>query len=177
MTSSAKAMLGALMLAASTLASAGPASAQAGISFGFGDALTGFDSCDYYDYYDQAPPWGLPDDFCDYPVYFEPVFFDGFWYRGPIFYRWTHGHRVFWLNGGWREDAWRGPRPPSIAWENRGGPLRGFKPGAGLHGAMAPPPRSAPWFGGRGDFGGHGGPAVHNGPAGHGSFGGGPGHR
>ncbi|HEX4294933.1 MAG TPA: hypothetical protein VHZ29_12430 [Rhizomicrobium sp.] len=101
----AKAALGAFMLASGTLAFAGPASAQAGISFGFGDGFYGFDSCDYYGYYDQAPPWGLPDDYCDYPVYFEPVFFDGFWYRGPIFYRWTHGHRMFWLNGGWREDS------------------------------------------------------------------------
>lgn len=182
----AKSALGAFMLAAGTLAFTAPASAQAGISFGFGDGFYGFDSCDYYDYYDQAPPWGLPDDYCDYPVYFEPVFFDGFWYRGPIYYRWTHGHRVFWLNGGWREDAWRGPRPPAIAWESRGGPLRGFRPGVEFHGGMAFRPHSGPWLGGRGvpappghgegpghggSFGSHGGPAPHSGS------GGGPGHR
>ncbi len=65
----AKALLGAAMLAASALALAEPASAQVGISFGFDDGTYGFDSCDYYDYYDQAPPWGLPDDYCDYPVF------------------------------------------------------------------------------------------------------------
>jgi len=160
----AKAALGAFMLASGMLAFAGPASAQGGISFGFGDGFYGFDSCDYYDYYDQAPPWGLPDDYCDYPVYFEPVFFDGFWYRGPIFYRWTHGHRMFWLNGGWREDSRRGPLPAGIAWENRGGPLRGFRPGVDFRRGMAPHPRGGPW------------PGSHGGPGFHGNFGGGPGH-
>jgi hypothetical protein len=63
----AKAALGAFMLAAS--AAAAPACAQVGISFGFDDGFSGLDSCDYYDYYDQAPPWGLPDDYCDYPVF------------------------------------------------------------------------------------------------------------
>jgi hypothetical protein len=166
----AKAALGAFMLAAGVFAFAAPASAQVGISFGFGDGFAVFDSCDYYDYYDQAPPWGLPDDYCDYPLYFEPVFFDGLWYRGPIFYRWTHGHRVFWLNGGWREDGRRGAPPPAIAWENRGGPLRGFRPGVDFHGGMAPYPRGGPWFGGRGEAPGRG---DFGGPGGHG---GGPGH-
>ncbi len=81
---------------------------------------------------------------------------------------------MFWLNGGWREDGWRGPRPPSIAWENRGGPLRGFKPGVGFHGGMSPHPRNAPWFGGHGEP--HGDFAGHGGPGSHGGFGGGPGH-
>ena len=32
----------------------------------------------------------------------QPVYFDGYWYRGPIYYRWNGGERMFWLNGGWR---------------------------------------------------------------------------
>lgn len=133
----AKAALGALMFAGASIALAAPASAQVdfGISFGYGDGLSGFDPCDYYDYYDAPPPWGLPEDYCDYPVYFEPVFFDGYWYRGPIYYRWYHGRRVFWLNGGWRETHWNGSPPGHIRWENRGGHFRnGFRPGIGFHG-------------------------------------------
>ena len=90
------------------------------MSFGSDDPAYGFDPCDYYDYYDEPPPWGMPDEYCDYPVWFEPVFFDGLWYRGPIYYRWTHGHRHYWLNGGWRDDTWTGPRPSHIAWNDRG---------------------------------------------------------
>ncbi len=131
-----KAMLGALMLAGASVGLAQPASAyvDVGISFGFGDGTYGFDPCDYYDYYDEPPPWGLPDDYCDYPVWFEPVFFGGSWYRGPIYYRWTHGRRMFWLNGNWREDGWRGPRPARITWNDRGAHVRGYRPGIGFHG-------------------------------------------
>jgi hypothetical protein len=133
----AKTLLSALMLAGASFAFSAPAAAQVdfGISFGYGDGFTGFDPCDYYDYYDEPPPWGLPDDYCDYPVYYEPVFFDGYWYRGPIYYRWNHGRRVFWLNGGWRDTHWSGSPPQHIRWENRGGHFRnGFRPGIGFHG-------------------------------------------
>ena len=122
----AKLALGALLLAGTATLTAAPASAQSvGISFGFGPGYEGFsDPCDYYNYYDEAPPWGLPPDYCDYPVYFEPVFLDGYWYRGPIYYRWYGGERLFWLNGSWRRDQWRGGRP-QIRWEDRGGWGRG----------------------------------------------------
>ena len=147
----AKAAFGALMLAGAMFAMTAPAFAYVGIEFGFGGPGFVFgDPCDYYDYYDEPPPWGLPSDYCDYPVYFEPVFFDGFWYRGPIYYRWTHGRRLFWLHGGWRENAWRGPRPPSIDWRARGGINHGFRPGmnvrGGFHGGVEP----RPWNGGEG---------------------------
>jgi hypothetical protein len=140
MSRSAKAALGVLMLAGVSLAATGPASAYAGISFGFGGSVFG-DPCDYYDYYDQPPPWGLPPDYCDYPVFFEPVFVDGMWYRGPIYYRWNHGRRIFWLHGGWRADEWRGARP-NIIWQNRGGWNHGFRPGMNH---IGPGPR--PWIG------------------------------
>jgi hypothetical protein len=120
----AKVALSALLLAGATALSATPASAQvsSGISFGYGDdGYTTFsDPCDYYDYYNEPPPWGLPPDYCDYPVYFEPVYYGGNWYRGPIYYRWYGGDRLFWLNGGWRRDGWRGGRP-NIRWQDRGG--------------------------------------------------------
>jgi hypothetical protein len=117
-----KVALSALMFAGATAFFVAPASAGVGISFGFGGPgyVTFSDPCDYYDYYDGPPPWGLPADYCDYPVYFEPVYYDGIWYRGPIYYRWYGGQRLFWLNGNWRRDEWRGGLP-DIRWEDRGG--------------------------------------------------------
>lgn len=109
-----KCMLSALMLAGAAAVFASPASAEVGIglSFGYGPGFVPYsDPCDYYDYYDEPPPWGLPPDYCDYPVYFDPVYYDGYWYRGPIYYRWYGGERLYWLNGGWRHDGWRGARP------------------------------------------------------------------
>jgi len=166
----AKAALGAFMLTGATLAMTVPASAYVGVEFGFGGPGFVFgDPCGYFDYYDEPPPWGLPPDYCDYPVYFEPVYSGGTWYRGPIYYRWTRGRRMFWLNGGWREDGWRGPPPPRIDWQARGGMNHGFRPGMNVPGGFrAPPPPwgGRPWMGGRvprpAPWGGHG----------HGGFGG-----
>jgi hypothetical protein len=174
----ARAAVGVLMLTGTIFAMTSPASAYVGIEFGFGGPGFAFgDPCDYYDYYDAPPPWGLPPDYCDYPVYFEPVFFDGTWYRGPIYYRWTRGRRMFWLHGGWRADAWRGPRLPSIDWQTRGGINHGFRPGMNFrHGFRGGP---LPWNGsGPPWMGGHvpAGPGPWSGH-GHGGFGGNRGPR
>lgn len=116
-----RAAFGALFLAGAALFASQPARADVGIGFSFGyDGGYFADSCDYYDYYDVAPPWGLPPDYCEYPVYYEPVYWGGSWYRGPIYYRWYGGERLYWLNGGWRRDGWRGARP-SIRWTDHGG--------------------------------------------------------
>lgn len=128
-----KIALGALLLAGASALTAMPASAgvSVGFSFGYGPGFVPFsDPCDYYDYYDEPPPWGLPPDYCDYPVYFDPVYYDGIWYRGPIYSRWYGGERLFWLNGGWRRDEWRGARP-DIRWQDRGGWGRGNNRGGG----------------------------------------------
>jgi len=122
----AKVAFGALMLGAASIAGAAPAAAHTsvGISFGFGDR--GYeDPCAYYDYYDVPPPWGLPPGYCGYRVYYDPVFWGGSWYRGPIYYRWYGGHRQFWLHGGWRRDEWRGHRPARIEWRGGDGDWRG----------------------------------------------------
>jgi hypothetical protein len=155
-----KALFGAVMLAGTSIALSSPASAyvDVGISFGWGAPIYGFDPCDYYDYYDEPPPWGLPDDFCDYPVYFEPIFIDGYWYRGPIYYRWTHGRRLFWVNGAWREDRWRGSRPSHITWNDRGTHVRGFRPGIGFHGG------GRDWRDGAGNRRGQGNDHPNRGP-------------
>ena len=71
-------------------------------------------NCDYY-----TPPWGSPPDYCHYRTWNEPVYYGGIWYSGPTYYRTDRGLNVFWLNGDWRRDEWRGQRP-RIDW-NRGG--------------------------------------------------------
>lgn len=105
-----------------------PASAgvSVGISFGWDgpDYVPISDPCAYYDYYDAAPPWGLPPDYCDYPVYSGPVMWNGMWYRGPIYYRWERGVRLFWLNGGWHRNGWRGGPVPAVRWR---GDDRGYR--------------------------------------------------
>jgi hypothetical protein len=77
-----------------------------GFSFGSGDVAAVIGS----------PCYGAP--VCSYPLYYEPVFVDGAWYRGPIYYRWSGGVRLFWYHGTWRRDEWRGPRPARIEWRS-----------------------------------------------------------
>jgi len=148
-----RAALSAMLLAGAALFATSPARADVGIGFSFGyDGGYYNDPCAYYDYYNEPPPWGLPSDYCNYPVYFEPVYWDGYWYRGPIYSRWYGGQRLYWLNGGWRHDEWRGARP-SIRWTDRGG-----------YGG----------YGGRGGYNGHGGYGGYGGGS-HGWSGGGQG--
>jgi hypothetical protein len=117
-----KLAIGALMAGGAALAVATPAAARPsiGISFGFGlPGYANFGACDYYDYYNAPPPWGLPPNYCNYNVYFQPIYWNGEWYRGPVYYRFEGGRRVFWLNGSWRRADWR-HRPSNIQWRERG---------------------------------------------------------
>jgi len=160
-----KTMFAALMLGAA-LASPARADGDIGISFGYDDAFTGFDPCDYYRYYDAPPPWGLPDDYCSDLVSFDPVYYDGLWYRGPIYHRHHHGKQEVWLHGGWHEDGGNGQRPPAIAWQDRGGPLHGFRadfhPGRDARVRGEEPPHSDAARAGAGpDAHGASSPAVH----------------
>src|ERR1043165_8387531 len=70
--------------------------------------------CDYY-----TPPWGFPPDYCNYQLWYDPVYYGGAWYSGPFYYRNFGGLNYFWLNGGWRRDGWRGARPGRINWGGR----------------------------------------------------------
>src|ERR1700761_8764539 len=45
------------------------------------------------------------------PVYYGPVFWDGYWYDGPLYYRVVYGQRQYWIHGAWRYEQWRGARP------------------------------------------------------------------
>ena len=69
--------------------------------------------------------WGCPDEFWDLPVYYCPVYYDGQWFRGPVYYREWRGRHLFYVHGQWRPDQWRGRRP-AWACEGRYGPALGF---------------------------------------------------
>ena len=165
-----RAALSAMLLAGAALFATSPARADVGFGISFGyDGGYFSDPCAYYDYYDQAPPWGMPPDYCDYPVYFEPVYWGGSWYRGPIYSRWYGGQRLYWLNGGWRRDEWRGARP-SIRWADRGGWHGGRGWGQSGFGGRGYYDR-----GGRGGYGGYSGGHGWSGGQGGGNYGGGHG--
>lgn len=68
--------------------------------------------------------WGCPGDYWDYPVFYGPVYFEGEWYEGPVYYRYEDGDYWYWVHGGWRRDEWRGERP-EWARETRRGPALG----------------------------------------------------
>ena len=55
--------------------------------------------------------WGCPGDYWGYPVFYGPVYFDGEWYDGPVYYREVDGGYEYWVHGDWHRDEWRGPRP------------------------------------------------------------------
>jgi hypothetical protein len=64
-------------------------------------------------------------------MYYDPIYFGGAWYHGPYRWRVVHGQRVFWVDGGWHRNEWRGrPIPGSLRFSNggyyRGGRYEGF---------------------------------------------------
>lgn len=65
-------------------------------------------------------------------MYYDPIYFDGAWYHGPYRWRMSRGQRVFWIDGGWHRNEWRGgPIPGSLTFSNggyyRGGRYEGFE--------------------------------------------------
>ena len=111
-TVAATAIIGAALLGAAP-ANAQRYSGPGGIEFSYGSG----------GYCDDS---GCPDDFWDYPVYYCPVFYDGDWYKGPVYYRDFDGRNLFWVHGEWRRDEWRGARP-LWACTDRVGPPLGFE--------------------------------------------------
>jgi len=132
-----KAALGALAVSTLALGTATPADARVVIGIGIG------------------APWGYPAGACG-AYWYQPVYVGSVWYQGPICYRWSHGHRLFWLHGGWHAHAWHGPMPRHFNWGHHGFVRwNGHGHGHNGHG----------WHNGHiGHHGGHGG---HNGHIGH----------
>ena len=100
--------------------------AIAAVSFG---VLAGCQPYDYYDdgyyggSYGYCDAYGCPGNYWDMPVYYGSVYYGGSWLNGPFYYRDYDGRRQFWLRGGWRDDAWRGARPPQYRDGRFGPPL------------------------------------------------------
>src|SRR6185312_6328361 len=84
-----------------------PTSAVAGVNVSVGIGLPGVVYGPGYTAYDDE-------------YYYEPIYIGGAWYHGP--YRWhmRHGERMFFVDGRWRRDEWRGVRPNSIMFRNGG---------------------------------------------------------
>ncbi|HEY3776984.1 MAG TPA: hypothetical protein VGL35_02895 [Rhizomicrobium sp.] len=55
--------------------------------------------------------WGCPGRYWAYPIYYGPVYYDGGWFRGPVYTRVVGGEHLYWIHGGWHRDQWRGARP------------------------------------------------------------------
>jgi hypothetical protein len=66
---------------------------------------------------------GCPDRFWQYPVHYGPVFFQGQWYQGPVYFRSDRRGRQYWVRGGWQRDEWRGRRPNWARQSHDGPPL------------------------------------------------------
>jgi len=144
-----KAALGALAVATMAVGATQPADARVVIGVGIG------------------APWGYPAGACG-AYWYDPVYVDGIWYQGPICYRFVHGRRVFWINGGWRAHAWRGAFPRHFRWGHHGFVRWHGGHGGGHHNGG----------GGGGHHNGGGGGGHHNGGGGggHHNGGGGGGH-
>ena len=56
----------------------------------------------------------------DDEYYYEPIFIGGAWYHGPYRWQMRHGERMFFVNGRWHRDEWRGVRPNTIMFRNGG---------------------------------------------------------
>jgi hypothetical protein len=100
----AKLALGGLMLAGAAAATTAPASAgvAVGVNIGVPGVAVGYG----YGYGNVCarPYWVRPAWCGGYPVYGAPLFVDGGWYRGPVYYRYTGGARYFWIHDRWLVD-------------------------------------------------------------------------
>lgn len=101
-----KAMTTAALLIGAAMFASAPAQAD-GVSITIGVPGIGFS----YSSGGYCDDWGCPADYWDYPVYYGPVYYDGRWFRGPVYYRYINGRPWYWVHGGWHRDHWRGPYP------------------------------------------------------------------
>ena len=103
-----KAVLGSLLLAGAAVATAVPAEARVGLSIGLGVFAPPVVVAPAPP--PPAPVYAMPEycygpayyTYCSYPVYGEPVYWNGYWYSNAP-YRVIGGRREFWVRGGWHE--------------------------------------------------------------------------
>jgi hypothetical protein len=88
-----------------------PDVASAGVSIGIGvPAVVVGASPGYVAYDDQ--------------YYYDPIYISGAWYHGPYRWRMRGGERVFFVNGRWHRNEWRGGRVPEAIVFHNGGSFR-----------------------------------------------------
>ena len=56
--------------------------------------------------------------------YYDPIYIGGGWYHGPYRWRMERGERVFFVNGGWHRNEWRGGAMPNSIMFRNGGSFR-----------------------------------------------------
>jgi len=107
----------AAVVGGSTLAVSPASAASFSIGVNFPGVGFSYNSGGYCD------SWGCPDYFWNYPIYYCPVYYEGRWYRGPVYYRPYRGGYLYWIHGGWRRDYWRARRPYGACVDRFGPPL------------------------------------------------------
>lgn len=95
----AKIAVSAAMLAGAALATTAPASAgvSVGVSVGAPGVVVGVGNPCYR-------PFRFRPAYCGYPVYGQPLYVDGVWYRGPVYVRTVGAERFFWMHNRWERD-------------------------------------------------------------------------
>ena len=113
-----KLAFGAAMLVSAAATTAAPA--NAGVSIGLSVGVPGVGIAYANPCY--RPYWYRPA-YCGYQVYGQPIFVDGGWYRGPVYYRTYGGERYFWLHNQWTRDRDDFHR---AYWDRDRGDFRGY---------------------------------------------------
>jgi hypothetical protein len=93
----------------------------------------GFRDGRHYGYYDADrinarfgatvydSPYGADYSSYDNDYYYDPIYISGSWYHGPYRWRMENGERMFFVDGRWHRDEWRGgARPNTIMFRNGG---------------------------------------------------------
>jgi hypothetical protein len=60
----------------------------------------------------------------DDDYYYDPVYISGAWYHGPYRWQMRHGERMFFVNGRWHRNEWRGGAMPNTIMFRNGGSFR-----------------------------------------------------
>lgn len=105
-----KSAFAAAVLLGSTATLTQPATAGVGISIGIGVPGAVY-----------ASPYGAGYVAYDDSYYYDPIYVSGAWYHGPYRWRMYHGERMFYVNGRWHRNEWRGgPMPATMTFRNGG---------------------------------------------------------
>ena len=112
-----KSAFAAAVLLGSTATLTQPANAGVGVSIGIGIPGPGYGYVSPYGAGYVGPGYVAYDD----SYYYDPIYIGGAWYHGPYRWQMRHGVRMFYVNGGWHRNEWRGgPMPATIMFRNGG---------------------------------------------------------